>query len=186
MYIGTMTFFRSHIISLTVLLLFVMGITIIAWPAEERIHSGESISSWLLELRSDTDNPLVISKIDSLKTENGDIPALLRKASAIVGAHQDDFTIPVDASGASDDDIYNTLLIKWTLHQQNKVADTVMITDRQSKMPQVNENDDKTIWNQFTHSIQFVIGTYSKISEAWEYIRMLLRPLASGIAINAP
>ena len=169
------------------LLLIVTGVLFIAWPGEHREPAGESVSSWLLGLRNNTENPEVQKKIYSLRAEEGDIPGLLRKASAIVGEHKDDFALPVnDADSASDDDIYNTLLLKWTLHQQTAPADTVIIADRQSQIPPASEKEDKTLWGQFVNSIQFVIGAYSRISDAVDYVRMILRPLASGISIGAP
>ncbi len=181
-----MSYFRNLIIKIAVLILFVTGMLFVAWPWSERAHPGESVATWLFELRTDTDNPDVHDKIYSLRTENGDIPGLLRKASSIIRDHADDFTIPVDNESASDDDIYNTLVLKWTLHQQDIPVDTVMITDRQTQVPQANEKEDKSVWNQFTGSIQLLIGTYSRINQAWEYVRMILRPLVSGIAIGAP
>lgn len=181
-----MSFFRFHIIKVPLLLLIVTGIIFIAWPREDRTPAGESVSSWLLSLRTDTDNPHVHNKIHSLRGEDDDIPGLLRKASAIVGEHQDDFALPVDADNASDDDIYNTLLLKWTLHQQESPADSLLLAERQAQVPPASEKDDKTLWGQITSSIQFVVGAYGKISEAVDYIRMILRPLTGGIAINAP
>jgi hypothetical protein len=181
-----MSIFRNHNIKITVLFLFVTGMIFVAWPWEERAHPGESVAAWLFELRSDTENPDVHDKIHSLRMESGDIPGLLRKASAIIGDHAEDFTLPVDNGTSSDDDIYNTLLLKWSLHQQNAPVDTVMITDRQTSVPQANEKEDKTVWGQFTGSIQLVAGTYSRVVLAWDYVRMLIRPLTSGIAIGAP
>ncbi len=181
-----MSFFRSHIIKVPLLLIIITGITFFAWPREERLPAGESVSSWLMSLRADTDNPDVHSKIYSLRGEDDDIPGLLRKASSIIGEHQDDFNLPVDAGNTSDDDIYNTLLLRWTLHQQNPQADTVFIADRQAQVPPASEKEDKTLWSQFTSSIQFIIGAYSRASEVVDYIRMILRPLVSGIAIGAP
>ena len=181
-----MLFFRKHIITTTVLFLFVLGTALFVWPDQNETHSGESVSSWLFDLRSNTENPEVYEKISSLRTENGDIPGLLRKASSIVSQHSDDFTLPVDSTDASDDDIYNTLLLKWSLHQHDNTTRTVTITDRQSQVPQANEKEDKTSWNQLVQSIQFVAGTYNRLSDAWEYVRVILRPLASAIAINAP
>ena len=181
-----MSYFRSHIIKISVLLLFVTGMLIVAWPGKDRTSNSESISTWLMDLRSDTHNPVVHDKINSLSTKDGDIPGLLRQASSIISNHQDDFVLPVNSDDASDDDIYNTLLIKWTLHQQETVADTIMLSDRQSQVPAATEKDNKTYWDQVTQSVNFVIGAYSRVSEAWDYIRMILRPLVSGIAINAP
>ncbi len=181
-----MTLFRAHIIKIAVLFLFVSGTVALIWPEQNRMEAGESVSNWLFELRSDTDNPVVYEKISSLRSEQGDIPGLLRKASSIVGEHADDFTLPVDEGGTSDDDIYNTLLLKWSIHQQATATDTVMITDRQSQVPPANEKDDKSTWNQLVNSIRFVTGAYGQISETWNYIRMLLKPMASGIAIGAP
>lgn len=181
-----MSIFRIHIIKIIVLLLFVTGIMLVAWPGKDRSHSGESVSAWLFELRSDTENPDVHNKINSLRTENGDIPGLLRKASTIIGEHSEDFTLPVENGDATNDDIYNTLLLKWTLHQKGEPSDTVMITDRQPQVPPANEKDDKSVWQELTNSVHMVVSAYSKISQAWDYIRMILRPLVSGVAINAP
>jgi hypothetical protein len=181
-----MEFFRSHIVKIPLLLLIITGITFFVWPREDRKQTGESVSVWLMSLRADTDNQEVQNKIYSLRGEQGDIPGLLRKASDIIGQHQDDFTLPVDDSGATNDDIYNTLLLKWTLYQQETLADTVVIIDRQIQVPPASEKDDKTLWNQVTSTVQFVIGAYSRLSDAIDYIRMILRPLAGGISINAP
>ncbi len=181
-----MSFFRSHIIKAPLLLLIATGIIFIAWPGKQHVHSGESVSSMLLGLRSDTENPVVQNKIYSLRSEEGDIPGLLRKASSIIGEHQDDFKLPVDRGKATDDDIYNTLLLKWTLYQQQVPADTVIIPDRQIQAPPASEKEDKTFWSQVTNSIQFVIGAYNRVSDVVDYIRMILRPLVSGIAIGAP
>ena len=181
-----MSFFRSHIVKVPLLLLIVTGIVFVAWPREDRIQTGESVSAWLMGLRADTENPEVHNKIYSLRSEEGDIPGLLRKASAIIGEHQDDFTLPVDEGSATNDDIYNTLLLKWTLHQQEAVADTLTIIDRQVQVPPASENDDKSLWSQVTNSVQFIVGAYSRISDAIDYIRMILRPLVGGISINAP
>ena len=181
-----MSFFRSHIIKVPLLLLIITGITFIAWPREDRVPAGESVSSWLMGLRTDSDNPDVHNKIYSLRGDDDDIPGLLRKASSIIGEHKDDFTLPVDGGNATDDDIYNTLLLKWTLHQQESHADTVIIADRQAQVPPASEKEDRTLWSQFTNSIQFIIGAYSRASEVVDYIRMILRPLVSGIAIGAP
>ncbi len=181
-----MSFFRSHIIKFKVLFLVATGILFISWPGENAIHAGESVSNWLLEFRSDTENPDVHHKINALRTENGNIPKVLRKASFIVSEHHDDFTLPVDTGNSSDDDIYNTLLLKWSVHQQNTHTETLVFTDRQSQVSQTSDKEYKTIWNQLEYSVQFVVGAYSRISEALDYIYMILRPLVSGIAINAP
>lgn len=181
-----MSYLRSYSIKIAVLLLFVTGMLIVAWPAKDRTNNGESISNWLLDLRSDTSNPVVHNKISSLSNQDGDIPGLLRQATSIISSHQDDFVLPVNSGDASDDDIYNTLLIKWTLHQQEAAADTVTISDRQSQVPAATEKDNKSYRDQVTQSLSFVVGAYSRISEAWDYIRLILRPLVSGIAINAP
>ncbi len=181
-----MAFFRSHIVKVPLLLLIVTGITFFAWPREDRKQTSESVSVWLMGLRADTDNPEVQNKIHSLRGEQGDIPGLLRKASAIVGEHQDDFTLPVDEGSATNDDIYNTLLLKWTLYQQEALADTVMIVDRQVQVPPASEKEDKTLWSQVSSTVQFVVGAYSRLSDAIDYIRMILRPLSGGISINAP
>ncbi|MDG5767907.1 hypothetical protein QA596_10555 [Balneolales bacterium ANBcel1] len=181
-----MEIFRAHIIKLAVLLLFVAGTALFVWPSQSDTQPGESVSSWLFDLRTNKDNPVVYQKISSLRTQEGDIPGLLRKASSIVSEHADDFSLPVDSTDSSDDDIYNTLLLKWTIHQQETMTRTVTIADRQTQVPPANEEDDQNAWNQLTQSIDFVIGAYGRISEAWEYIRIILRPLASGIAIGAP
>jgi len=181
-----MSFFRSHIIKVPLLLLIITGITFVAWPREDRKQAGESVSVWLMGLRADTDNPEVQNKIYSLRGEQGDIPGLLRKASAIVGEHQDDFTLPVDEGGDTSDDIYNTLLLKWTLYQQEALADTLTVIERQVQVPPASEKEDKTLWSQVTNSIQFIIGAYSRLSDVVDYIRMILRPLIGGISINAP
>lgn len=181
-----MSFYRKHIIKITILLLFAVGTMLVVWPGQNRTEASESVSSWLLDLRSDTDNPVVLDKISSLRTEKDDVPGLLRKASSIISEHSDDFTIPVDSNSSSDDDIYNTLLIKWSLHQQEGGTNTVMITDRQTEVTKASEKDNTTVWSQITNSAHFVVGTYSRISEVWEYIRMILRPMVSGIAIGAP
>ncbi len=181
-----MRFFRSHTVKVPLLLLIVTGIIFVAWPREDRIQTGESVSAWIMALRADTDNPELHGKIYSLRSEKDDIPGLLRKASAIIGEHQDDFTLPVDEGNATNDDIYNTLLLKWTLHQQEAVTDTLTILDRQVQVPPASEKDDKSLLSQVTNSIQFIIGAYSRVSEAIDYIRMILRPLAGGISINAP
>lgn len=181
-----MSFYRKHIIKITFLLLFAVGIMLVVWPGQNRTEASESVSSWLLDLRSDTDNPVVLDKISSLRTEKDDVPGLLRKASTIISEHSDDFTIPVDSNSSSDDDIYNTLLIKWSLHQQEGGTNTVMITDRQTEVTKASEKDNTTVWSQITNSTHFVVGTYSRISDIWEYIRMILRPMVSGIAIGAP
>ncbi len=181
-----MEFFRSHIIKIPLLLLIVTGITFFVWPREDRKQAGESVSVLLMSLRADTDNQEVQNKIHSLRGEQGDIPGLLRKASDIIGQHQDDFTLPVDEGGATNDDIYNTLLLKWTLYQQESLTDSVMIVDRQVQVPVASEKEDKSLWNQVTSTVQFVVGAYSRLGEAIDYIRMILRPLAGGISINAP
>lgn len=181
-----MLFFRNHIIKIAVLILFVTGMLSVALPWEERVHPGESIATWLFELRADTVNPDVQAKIYSLRSENGDISGLLRKASSIISAHADDFTLPVDSGNASDDDIYNTLLLKWTLHQQDIPVDTVMITDRQTSVPQAHEKDNKPVWSQYTDSIRELVGTGSRIHQVRDNMRTILLPLVSGIAIGAP
>lgn len=181
-----MEVFRLHIIKIPLFLLILMGIALLVWPGGDGKQTGESVSVWLMSLRTDTDNQEVRNKIYSLRSEHGDVPGLLRKASAIVGEHQDDFGLPMDDSDATSDDIYNALLLKWTLYQQETLADTVVILERQAQVPPATEKDDKSLWKQVSDTVQFVAGTYSRLGEAIEYIRMILRPLSGGISINAP
>lgn len=181
-----MSLFRSHILHVTVLILFVAGMIHLALPTGGRHGSAESVSSWLSGLRSNTSNSEVTEKIDALRTERSNIPDLLRKASGIINEHRDDFNIPVDTSNTSDDDIYHTLLIKWTLYQQNSSTSALMTAERQNQVPQATDKEDSTTWGQFTATVRLVIDAWSRTREAVEFVRSLLRPLSSGIAIGAP
>lgn len=149
-------------------------------------HTGESISAWLLDLRTDTENPQVHKKIFSLKTERGDVPGLLRKASAIISEHTDDFKLPLNKTSKTGDEIYNTLLLKWTLHQQSSQADSFTVTERQTPFPKNIEQEGSTVWNPFIHLNHIVAGAHSKNNKAWNYLQVILIPLKGGIAIGAP
>ncbi len=186
LYYEVMSIFRAHIIKVSALLLFGLGTFLYLFPEHGRMQTGESVSSWLSELRVNKDNSEVYEKISSLRTEDGDIPGLLRKASFIVSEHADEFALPVDSTDTSDDDIYNTLLLKWSMHQQEAMDRTVTINDRQNKAPVANENENKSTWNQIVQSVDFVVGAYSRVQEVWDYVRIMLRPLSSGVAIGAP
>ncbi|MDI6400995.1 hypothetical protein QLX67_03240 [Balneolaceae bacterium ANBcel3] len=182
-----MSFFRIHIIKITLIALSLTGLCILVWPWQNQSHRGESVSNWLFELRTDTENPEVYDKISSLRSENGDIPRLLRKASDIIRDHTEDFAIPVDPDDATNDEIYNTLLIKWSIQNRSAAtSDTIMISERQSSVPNNPEKEDRSLMGQLSETVDFVLGVYTRISETINHIQRILRPLSGGISINAP
>lgn len=181
-----MEFFRKHIIKTSILLLFAAALVLVLRPASQHHYNGESVSNWLLSLRSDTESPEVHEKIASLRSQQGDLPGLLRQASSIVSEHADDFTLPVNGPEASDEDIYNTLLLKWTMQQQSENHASALHQERNTRNNQAPEPEQSTLRTNVVQAVQVVVSTYEKAGEIRDFVRRLLQPLSSGIAINAP
>lgn len=182
-----MSFFRLHIIKVSVLIIFITGL-IFLFRADKGSHANAvSVSTWLLELRADTTNEVLQQKIYSLASEEKDINRLLQEASALVSEYPDDFKIPISGENPSHDEIYNTLVLKWSHHhQQAATTNAIMATDRVIPASSGNDNEENSIRHSWVQTVNFVLSTYGRVVEVWEYILLLLRPFATGIVINAP
>ena len=184
-----MKFFRSHIARLSGFLLLMLGIMLHHAKPTENKSGHAAFTNWLGS-HLKTNNDGVIDQIDALNTQDGELEAVIRKASELVYDHADEFKIPgSDTDSSTEEDVYQLLLTEWNNFRNsgNGMGKAVLV---ENIKPQTVLPGDGYSFASTTAKTQPDVDTYRyKVSTAPDYTsseQYTLSPLKSGTAIGAP
>ena len=184
-----MKFFRLHIARLYGFLLVLTGIGLsYAQPVQQK-ENYSAFTSWLeSHLRSNDQD--VEQQLEAIATGESELDAVIRKASALVKNHSEDFNLPVSGEeNPTEDDVYQVLIDQWNNYRnaESGMGSAVRVEPLKTHIiPPIdglyfsstpaNKHELPTVPTHKTHA--FTSGTLAP-----SYI---LSPFESGTAIGAP
>ncbi len=183
--------FRSHIARISGFLMLMIGMVLhYAKPAESKTDYS-AFTSWL-ESHLKTQDHDILDELEALSSDDGELEAVIRKASELVYTHSDDFKLPTpetDDEGTSEENVYQLLLTQWN-HYQNSGSGMGKAVFIQNIKPQTILPSD----GHYFSSTLTKRTLYYDLDEASDLDDLeltpgnasILSPHKSGTAIGAP
>ena len=153
-------------------------------PVQEK-QEHKAFSSWLETFVTDSDNDSVSKEIRDLAHFEGNVDAIIAKASGIVNEHSDYFEFPFETE--QEKDVQELLLSGWNKSQQgDNMGSAVLIegTKAHTILPNYGLTLSYTSEKFDTPQVSFSYGQAKQ--SATHAPSYLIAPFESGIAIGAP
>jgi hypothetical protein len=184
-----MQFFRSQKLIWTTTVLLLVAVVLPFSRAEQSSQTNDELTNWLLSFAYEQTSDAAHVKIASIKANQAPLHEVMQQASHIIFSNPELFRSPLGKTTNSDDEIYQVLLIQWTLQQEaSGMAKGVQIERTRSVAYQpTSDTTQKTsfaILSDAARQRWTSVGLHVPGSE--NLVNIFIRPLLGGIAINAP
>ena len=162
-----------------------LGLSPALLPDTEGYASSKSISAWLYGFAGELNPEQAREKISRLESMRENPNRVLKKASQIISANAELFSLPADNPSPNDEEIFKLLLVEWDRHQQGGAMGTAFISERQTQaLPFDHVQISHTADGEYQHYHSALRETYSL--DNIENLVFRLIHLSDGISINAP
>ncbi|MEX0772792.1 MAG: hypothetical protein WD038_06465 [Balneolales bacterium] len=179
-----MIIFRNHSLRLFSVALLLFGLAPALMPAQASYGSTEDVSVWLHSFAGEHSPEQAWEKISHLNDLQDAPDLLLRKASKMINANADLFSLPVNNSEPTDEEVFNLLVQEWNRYQQTGSMGTAILSERHyHALPLESVKFIDAAFDDFPFAGDD-LQAYGPGTVAFNTHR--LHPLLSGVSINAP
>lgn len=179
-----MTYFRNHSLRLLSVALLLLGLAPGLTPVKGNNASAEAVSQWLYGFAGEHKSEQAWEKISHLNDKQDEPDLLLRKASKMISANAELFSLPVNNPEPTDEEVFNLLVQEWNRHQQTGSMGATILAERHHKtLPFENVKFSDVVISEYRPD---GIDTQVYGFKAITFDAHRLYPLVSGISINAP
>lgn len=184
-----MKLFRTHITrSLSVGLLLAGMVFYYMKPVSDNADH-DAFTSWLQSNLKSNDNTSVVDQLKELSASPDELESVIRKASALVKAHADDFELPVDAQSKDESEVFQVLLEQWNAYQNSSSGMGKAVLIKQAQPHSALPADGLAFYGKSDATHRPFI--FSSTEEKFEHQSVAshnfhISPLSGGTAIGAP
>ncbi|MEX0778673.1 MAG: hypothetical protein WD491_08545 [Balneolales bacterium] len=178
-----MNFFGNYHLRAVIIALLLFGMAPALMPAKAT-SSAESVSVWLHGFAGESNLEQVMKKISHLDDLQDEPDLLLKKASEVISANAELFSLPGNNPEPTNEEVFKVLVQEWNRQQQTGSMGTAIVSERHSPaLPFENIKYSDAFPASF---LSADIESFSLTFETTVFETYRLHPLLSGTSINAP
>ena len=161
-----MKFFRTHIARTLSVCFLLAGMVFYFMKPVSDNADHDAFTSWLQSNLKSNDNTSVVDQLKELSASPDELESVIRKASALVKAHAEDFELPVDAQSKDESEVFHVLLKEWNAYQNSSSGMGKAVIIKQAQPHSVLPVDGLTFYGKSLSAQQTL--TFAATGESFE------------------